>query len=77
MEDLARTLSVSSGRAVHDETGLTGRYNFTLQVIDNPSNNPEERMYNLPIDQLGLALKPGKAPGITLVIDHIERPTPN
>jgi len=32
---------------------------------------------NWPIGQLGLALKPGKVPGRTLIIDHIEKPTEN
>jgi len=77
--DLVEFLTAtSSGRSVVDETGLTGRYDFTLQLIDHPARNgDDEEIYNWPVDQLGLVLKPGKAIGFALVIDHIERPTEN
>ena len=78
MADLVEFLTLSSsGRPVHDATGLTGRYDFTVQLIDNASRDPDEKIYNWPVDQLGLVLKPGKALGFALVIDHIEKPTPN
>jgi len=78
MADLVDFLTLSSaGRPVHDATGLTGHYNFILQRIDEPSRDPEEMVYNWPVDQLGLEVKVGKSSGITLVIDHIEKPTPN
>ncbi len=78
MTDLVEFLILSaSGRPVYDATGLTGRYSFTLQLIDEPSRDPEETVYNWPVDQLGLEVKPAKGPGVTLVIDHIEKPTPN
>jgi len=74
--DLVDFLSfLSDGRAIHDMTGLTGHYDFTLQLIDEPS--PNEMVFNWPVDQLGLELKPGKEVESTLVVDHIERPTPN
>jgi len=78
MSDLVEFLTLSSsGRPVHDATGLTGRYDFTLQLIDNASRDPDEQIYNWPVDPLGLVLKPGKSLGFALVIDHIEKPTPN
>jgi uncharacterized protein (TIGR03435 family) len=77
MADLANFLTKTAGRPVRDMTGLTGRYEFTIQVIDNPSYDPDEKQDNWPLDSLGLALRPGKGAGITLVIDHIEKPTPN
>ena len=77
MEDLAMFLSRSIMRPVHDTTGLTGHYDFTVQQIDQPSREIEEMQYNWPVDPLGLELKPGKFTGLTLVIDHIERPTEN
>jgi len=58
-------------------TGLTGRYDFALQTMDNPSRDIDEGATRFPLDELGLALKPGKYPGITLVIDHVEKPSPN
>ncbi len=62
---------------VHDETGLTGRYDFAIQMIDDPSRDPAESIYNFPVTPLGLELKPGKYPGFKMVIDHIEKPSAN
>jgi uncharacterized protein (TIGR03435 family) len=62
---------------VRDKTGLTGRYDFDLQEIDEPSHLDADRVFNYPVDRLGLKLKPGKENRSILVIDHIEKPTPN
>ena len=64
---------------VQDETGLTGRYDFTLQAQNEVANknDPEHPGINWPIYELGLALKPDKAPSFSLVLDHIERPLLN
>jgi uncharacterized protein (TIGR03435 family) len=77
MGELASFQSRFAQRPVHDMTGLTGRYDFTLQTMDNPSRDIDEGATRFPLDELGLALKPGKYPGITLVIDHVEKPSPN
>jgi uncharacterized protein (TIGR03435 family) len=62
---------------IRDRTGLTGRYDFTLQQIDEPSQSYEDRVNNYPIGHLGLRLKPSKEDTPILVIDHIEKPTAN
>jgi|ERR1017187_1693913 uncharacterized protein (TIGR03435 family) len=77
MEDLAAFLILTTGRPVQDRTGLTGRYEFTIQAIEHQSQDPDELPENWPISQLGLELKPGKVPGRTLIIDHIEKPSQN
>lgn len=77
MEDLAWHLSSVSGRPVHDATGLAGRYDFTIQEISHRMIGPDDDVDTDPIHPLGLDLTPGKGPGLTLVIDHIERPSPN
>ena len=77
MEDVAAFLSNSAGRSVHDMTGLTGRYDFTLQQIEHPSRELYEMRYNWPVDGLRLDLKSGTYPGFKLIIDHIEKPSPN
>ena len=78
MEDLARFLGMGSpGRPVRDKTGLTGRYDFTLELIDEPGHRNQDALYNYPVDHLGLALKPGKETRAKLVIDHIEKPSAN
>lgn len=78
MEDLARFLTGSSDAPVVDMTGLHGYYDFTLRSVQssNPGDGGESEN-NWPVDPLGLALKPGKIQVLGLVIDHIEKPTPN
>jgi bla regulator protein BlaR1 len=73
MEELAQYLSRQLGRAVVDETGLKGHYDFTLHWtgIENQAAN---LLAAVPKD-LGLALNPQIAPVETLVIDHAEEVT--
>jgi uncharacterized protein (TIGR03435 family) len=79
-------------RPVVDQTGLTGRYDFTLRWTPDPTQwanfgvpataNPTD--LDAPPDiftafeqQLGLKLQPTKALVDVMVIDRIERPSPN
>jgi uncharacterized protein (TIGR03435 family) len=75
-------------RVVMDETGLTGKYDFTLRWAPSQprpdladSNTPDNSSEPpLPIalkEQLGLTLLMEKTLVDTIVIDHIEEPTPN
>jgi uncharacterized protein (TIGR03435 family) len=90
MADLALTLSniesKSLGRLVVDRTGLTGKYNFTLQTEPLPpaasdgEGTQQDAAASLIValqQQLGLKLQPETAPTTYLVIDHMERPSPN
>lgn len=63
---------------VRDRTGLTGRYDFTLRVDpqSNTTANPDV-LYSFHLEQLGLKLKPGTEDRPILIIDHVEKPTPN
>lgn len=78
------------GREVVDKTGLTGTYDITLKWAplqagpaaggENASAaSPDEgaSLFTATEEQLGLKLVPAKAPSEVLVIDRIERPTPN
>jgi bla regulator protein BlaR1 len=81
------------GRTVVDATGLTGKYDFRLMWTPNrgdfgfatgpgspdaPTSDPEGTPFLEAVkEQLGLKLKPGKAPLKVLVIDHIEKPSEN
>jgi bla regulator protein blaR1 len=83
MAALARTLSQGK---VQDHTGLTGRYDFTVNWMDDPDSNvaadivsfdDSEPLSHWDIDALGLHLRPIKVPIDTLVIEHIEKPSEN
>lgn len=76
MQDLAWFLTITSrGIPVRDRTGLTGPYDFTFRQVQLSPD--DERIYSWPVDHLGLKLKPGTESRPILVIDHIEKPTPN
>lgn len=72
-------------RPVEDKTGLTGRYDVTIRrPALQPSTQQEAGAApDLPpsaalvASQLGLKLQPAKVQVETLVIDHVERPSPN
>jgi bla regulator protein blaR1 len=73
---------------VVDQTGLSGKYDFTLEWTPEstalrPSRadiqpDPQRPSFLEALqEQLGLKLKPTKAPLDVLVIDHIAKPSPN
>jgi uncharacterized protein (TIGR03435 family) len=75
-------------RLVVDRTGLSGNYDFVLKgiAINHPSRPgmalapPEEftvSIFTALQQQLGLKLVSQKAPVEVLVINHVERPSPN
>ena len=69
-------------RPVVDKTGLTGKYDLSLQWTpdDTPPDSPltgGPSIFTAIQEQLGLKLNPAKGPVETLVIDHVEPPTPN
>ncbi len=61
------------GAPVEDRTGLTGKYDFALTRFST-TNNPSAD-WNLAA--LGLRLEPINVPTEAIIIDHIERPSPN
>ena len=78
------------GRIVLDKTGLTGKYDFTLQWTPDDLQSPalyatqEEppisrwpSLFTALQEQLGLKLEPQKGPVQTLVVDHAEKPSGN
>jgi uncharacterized protein (TIGR03435 family) len=84
MSDITGMLAGQFGQPVVDKTGLTGKYDFILRyhgarLDDRKADDmdPVPTLDTVIQDQLGLKLKPTKAPKKILVIDHIEKPSEN
>jgi uncharacterized protein (TIGR03435 family) len=86
MAEFARNLSQGKGHPVQDHTSLTGRYDFSVNWIDDSDSklpagfesfDDSEPLSHWDIDALGLHLRPSKIPIDTLVIEHIEKPSKN
>jgi uncharacterized protein (TIGR03435 family) len=78
--ELASILSRDSyPQPVQDKTGLTKRYNLTLEYDDlgDSGRDVTLQMVSKSLAKLGLSLKKGKGPALTIVIDHIEPLSPN
>ena len=64
------------GRIIVDKTGLKGNYDFTLQYTTaRPDDTPS--IFAAIEEQLGLKLVPDRAPLTVVIVDSIERPTPD
>lgn len=79
---LARELAQVLGRVVVNQTGLSGRYDLTLRwtpddaaASSSPDNPPD--IFTAIQEQLGFKLESTKGPVPVLVIDSVEKPTPN
>jgi uncharacterized protein (TIGR03435 family) len=85
MDNLAGAFRPYSGRTVVDKTGLSGSYRATMTfdpmavLRGNAAPRPDSpsSIFTAVQEQLGLKLEPGKMKLPILVVDHIERPTPN
>ena len=69
-------------RPIVDKTGLTGKFDLSLQWT--PDNTPDDSplaggpsIFTAVQEQLGLKLTSTHGPVKTLVIDHVEPPSPN
>lgn len=81
MPDFALNLSFYEDRPVIDETSLPGRYDFTLRWtydLDRAGDaDTPPSIFTAMKEQLGLKLEATKGPAEVLVIDHVEKPSPN
>lgn len=78
VEQIIGNLSYFSGRSVVDHTSLKGQYDFDLKWSDSDDSLNSGPSFLTAIgEQLGLKLVPAKAPFDAIVIDNVERPTPN
>ena len=86
---MIQTLGWDLDRPIVDKTGLTGKYNFTLQWTPaevgpagsngapSPSDSNKPSLFTALQEQLGLKLEVQKSPIDVIVIDHIEAPSAN
>ena len=81
---LARELAQVLGRVVLNNTGISGRYDLTLQwtpddAITNGTTDPNmpPGLFTAIQEQLGLKLESTKGAVPVLVLDHVEPPSAN
>lgn len=77
---LAVRLSGILQQPVLDETGLSGSFDFKSEPLDgDPKAEYQEIVASIltAIQGTGLKLKSAKGPVETIVIDHVQRPSPN
>jgi uncharacterized protein (TIGR03435 family) len=90
MAQLATALSNTVQRVVRDNTGLPGRYTMemtwapeSMPTANGPSSAPSAidpngtSIFTALQEQLGLKLESARGPVDVMVIDGIERPTPD
>jgi len=78
ISELAAALSRNLGAPVQDMTGIAGNFDIDV-LIENDPLDPKSSAFLIEAVQreLGLKLERTKAPMNVLVVDHIEKPTPN
>ena len=78
METFARNLAGGTGRNVVDKTGLAGSYDLELEFTpDQSADNIGPSLFTAIQEQLGLKLDSQRAPVEVLVIDALQKPTPD
>ena len=86
MKDLLGPLQAMTGRPVIDRTGLSGAFDFDLEWTSGPvapgagAGAPADDGPSIFVavqEQLGLRLEPGRAPFDVVVVDAVQRPTPD
>jgi uncharacterized protein (TIGR03435 family) len=78
MQTFARNLAGGTGRNVVDKTGLTGSYDLELEFTpEQTADNIGPSLFTAMQEQLGLKLDSQRAPVEVLVIDTLEKPTPD
>jgi uncharacterized protein (TIGR03435 family) len=67
-------------RPVRDETGLKGTFDFKFGGSDEAAHQDYQDFVSgviMSVQGIGLKLKSAKGPVETIVIDHVEQPSPN
>jgi uncharacterized protein (TIGR03435 family) len=81
MSDFVVGMNYFTDRPVVNETGLAGRYDFTLKWLPDSAPEPEggqvPGLFTAMQDQLGLKLEPKKGLVDVLAVEKAERPSAN
>jgi uncharacterized protein (TIGR03435 family) len=88
LDQLASLLETQAGRIVRNKTALTGYYDFNLKFTpeqmpgggrgaDAPAADALPSVFTALQEQLGLKLDSVRAPMEVVVVDRVERPTPD
>jgi uncharacterized protein (TIGR03435 family) len=77
MEFITLQISRSMQAPVLDRTGLTGPFDFTLEHIYDPEEYDQLTTVQRTVRALGLKLERSRGLIETIVIDHVEKPSPN
>jgi uncharacterized protein (TIGR03435 family) len=82
MSQFAGLMSYYLKAPVVDQTNLNGTYNFKVHFNASSELPTEDTNFGLPpeqalAEQMGLKLLRGKAPVQTVVVDSVEKPSPN
>ncbi len=78
MAKLVQRISELLGVPVADETGIQGSFDFKLNYLADASDtNARGRLLPVALHELGLEIKPKKLPVRHIVVEQIEKPTPN
>jgi uncharacterized protein (TIGR03435 family) len=77
MDILTQLLGNATDRIVVDHTGLTGGFDIDLEWSPEQTASDKPSIFTAVQEQLGLRLESTKGPVDVLVIDHVERPTPD
>lgn len=81
MADFILGMQFFLDRPLVDQTGISGRYDFTLHYAHDDSSVPDPNaapgLFTAIQEQLGLKLNAVKAPIDVFIIDSVEAPTPN
>jgi uncharacterized protein (TIGR03435 family) len=79
MPQLTARLSSWLGRPVTDETGIKGSFDFEFHSGEDDPNSSTDTIDSIlrSVKGIGLNLKSSRGPVETIVIDHVEQPSPN
>jgi uncharacterized protein (TIGR03435 family) len=75
--DILTQLLAASGRIVVDRTDLKGGFDIDLEWSPDQTASDKPSIFTAVQEQLGLKLESTKAPVPVIVIDHVEKPTPD